>query len=64
MENLKTSRLEIESHKANQYYKMENMEKEIQTVIDKNNMLKVKIKKIKKFMYSLSKIIAESRVKD
>ena len=40
------------------------MEKEMQQVIDKNNTLKMKIKKIKKFMHSLSKIIAEARIRE
>lgn len=60
-ENLMLARQESESYKVSQYYKIENMEKEIQQTVEKNNVLKSKIKKIKKFMLSLSKIVAEAR---
>lgn len=52
----------METSKVNYMIKFGNLENEINQNISKNNILKGKIKKIKKFMLALCKIMEESQI--
>jgi hypothetical protein len=51
---------EIDRYNSSLNYTVANLEKEIKTTIDKNNVLKLKIKKSRNFLQTLSKIISEA----
>jgi regulator of replication initiation timing len=51
---------EIQRYNSSLNYTVANLEKEIKTTIDKNNVLKLKIKKSRNFLQTLSKIISEA----
>ena len=61
-ENVLSHRKEIEKSKINYMVKNNGLENEVNQVIFKNNILKSKIKKIKKFMVALSSLIEDSVV--
>ncbi|CDW87122.1 run and fyve domain-containing protein 1-like [Stylonychia lemnae] len=63
-EQMMSQRKEFETGKVNQMIKLGNLENEVNQSISKNNVLKGKIKKIKKFMLALSKIMEDSQVQD
>ena len=54
-------RKELETTKVNYMVKFGSLENEVNQSISKNNVLKNKIKKIKKFMVSLCKLIEEQQ---
>ena len=60
-ESIMSHRKELEATKVNYMVKFGSLENEVNQSISKNNVLKNKIKKIKKFMVSLCKLIEEQQ---